>query len=281
MSGKFAIVLASFLLALNTVFLKYGLYHLPASHLMLFRFLLASVVFCIFFYKKLSIRGIKRSFILAIFSALSFMFLMWGLKLSLASHVQLILTLIPVFTAIISCIYLKENVKNIQIIGLSVSLAGVLALAFQKDKALVFDDPNSFGLMFILIAALLTSGQIIVSRKISAFVNAYDLAFTTVLGNLIYFFVYSLITPQAFISDIPINAYWAIAYLALGGTVAAFGLYQYGIAKTSAFFAGLSQYIQFPIALLFDAVILHESFTASFLVCALVVYAGTYLASRA
>ncbi len=280
MSGKLAVILASVLLALNVVFLKYNLAYFSISQLMFLRFFFATLVFYILFYKRLTWTGIKSSIYVSGFSALSFVFLMQGLKISQASHVQLLLTLTPVFTAFISSGYLKEKISFIQIVGLAMSFSAIIYLVFQKDKSLIFDDPSVLGMGLIVIASLLTSFQIIYSRKQRFVSTAYELAFATMLGNLIVFSIYALTTTHTFVFSTPIFAYLALLYLVLGGTIAAFVLYQYGISNTTAFFAGLSQYIQFPIALIFDILILRESISFIFIVCCCIVAVGTYLASK-
>src|SRR5690554_4906530 len=122
------------------MFTKIGLNHYSTMELISYRFLLAAIVLELLKALKLikvNFKGknVKLVIMTAIFEPiLYFLFEVEGVRLTSTSESGLMISLIPVFTAIFAWIILREKLRFRQIIFIILSVSGVILINVFKDK---------------------------------------------------------------------------------------------------------------------------------------------------
>ena len=211
---------------------KYSLDYYSPEALMLFRFLIASAVllsYCAI--KKISLPA-KKDLPLFVLAGLFGVFLyMWlfntGTDMVTSGISGFIIAAAPVFTLIMSIIFLKEKASALVWIGVVVSFIGIIVIAVTQ----VTDMQLNFGVLLLLLAAISASVFIVMQkyllRKYNAMqITAYPIAFGTAfmlvfMPNLIQEF------PTA-----PLSANITIIYLGLFPAALAYLLWSYALAKS-------------------------------------------------
>ncbi len=159
--------------------------NIPMSTYLLMRFLIASIVLIIVFYKKLkqiTLESIIYSLVLGIMLFGTLFFTVKALYYTTASNVAFITGLSIVIVPIISAIYLKKKPDSFAIVGVVLSLSGLYFLSGGVNYQFNIGD------LFTLIGAFCASMQIIFIDK---FTNKNDPILLGVLqiswGSILYF----------------------------------------------------------------------------------------------
>ncbi|PER51202.1 EamA family transporter [Bacillus thuringiensis] len=135
--------------------IRMGLESYTPEHLTLLRLLIASFILLLFsFIYKLRLLDLKDIPAIFIFGALGFTIyhiaLNYGEKTVNAGSASLIISVTPIFTAILASVFLNEKMKLNGWIGGVMSFAGIALISFSQGDAIQL---NSGGL-FILLAAI-------------------------------------------------------------------------------------------------------------------------------
>ncbi|HDR8065700.1 DMT family transporter [Bacillus thuringiensis] len=135
--------------------IRMGLESYTPEHLTLLRLLIASFILLLFsFIYKLRLPDLKDIPAIFIFGALGFTIyhiaLNYGEKTVNAGSASLIISVTPIFTAILASVFLNEKMKLNGWIGGVMSFAGIALISFSQGDAIQL---NSGGL-FILLAAI-------------------------------------------------------------------------------------------------------------------------------
>ncbi|EEM96011.1 DMT family transporter [Bacillus thuringiensis] len=135
--------------------IRMGLESYTPEHLTLLRLLIASFILLLFsFIYKLRLPDLKDIPAIFIFGALGFTIyhiaLNYGEKTVNAGSASLIISVTPIFTAILTSVFLNEKMKLNGWIGGVMSFAGIALISFSQGDAIQL---NSGGL-FILLAAI-------------------------------------------------------------------------------------------------------------------------------
>ncbi|PFN46553.1 EamA family transporter [Bacillus thuringiensis] len=135
--------------------IRIGLESYTPEHLTLLRLLIASFILLLFsFIYKLRLPDLKDIPAIFIFGALGFTIyhiaLNYGEKTVNAGSASLIISVTPIFTAILASVFLNEKMKLNGWIGGVMSFAGIALISFSQGDAIQL---NSGGL-FILLAAI-------------------------------------------------------------------------------------------------------------------------------
>ena len=256
MNGYLAIVLAAIFWGLAAPVQKAALSTFTPSTLSFWRFLLASVIFAVFYFWKREkfpkdSKAIIKLFAVSSLFSLGVAFYVNGLKLTTVSLAQVLSLSLPIFTSIGALVLLKEKVTKLQLFGFFLGLVGLSLIIFIP----IFNSQNvsfgsAMGNTLILLANLAMAGYFVGSRYVSNKFTSKTLTFGTLLSSLIIFFTLSVFESKSGIAWIPmslnIGHVLEIIYLGLFGSVITFFLFQSGMRTAGAFFAGLSPYIQLP-----------------------------------
>lgn len=130
MNGYLAIILAAIFWGLATPVQKAALSTFTPSTLSFWRFLLASIIFTVFYLWKKeefpkNLKNIVKLFAVSSLFSLGVAFYVNGLKLTTVSLAQVLSLSLPIFTSIGVLVFLKEKVTKLQLTGFFLGLVGL------------------------------------------------------------------------------------------------------------------------------------------------------------
>ena len=183
-----------------------------------------------------------------------------GMDRTTAGNTALIMSSMPMWTAILSFILLKENLGSAWI-GLAITFLGTMVVILQKNE-LDVDSTNLIGNGLVLIAALAWSLGSVVSRPMLKFVSPIRLAFYATLGTLpIHFVMPWIMGSENF------HLIWdpvlmtSILYSGIFSTGLAYAMWNYGVQQLGPSHASVFQNMVPLVALIAARFFLSEVIT--------------------
>ena len=210
---------------------KYSLDYFSPEALMLYRFLLASALLLAYCGIKKVPWPDKRDMPMFVLCGFAGLFLyMWafntGTDMVTSGISGFIIASAPVFTLIMSIVFLKEKAGAMIWIGVLVSFAGIAIIAATQ----VTDLQLNAGVLILLFASVSTSSYIVIQKHLLKKYSVTQItAYPIVLGTLFMcIFMPNLIRefPQA-----PMSANIVVVYLGLFPAAIAFFLWGYALNK--------------------------------------------------
>lgn len=145
---------------------------------------------------------------------------------------SVILSFIPLLTPLLTYYFLREKITIKNLIGIVVSIAGVLMVIIEKGQVTV----DLLGVVFLLIAMVGAVGYSLVIRKVPEEYNTLSVVFYMFCTALIFFIPTALITEWGEITTLVANppaemrnALMAIVGVAVTSSCIAFLFYSYGV----------------------------------------------------
>jgi drug/metabolite transporter (DMT)-like permease len=232
---------ATFLLfGLSFVASKYALKSIPPLTLIFLRFLLASLVLGILYFRKghtpLAPGDRWRLSLLSlIVPGLYFLAETYGLKLSSATSVSLLISTIPIFASLLAFFILGERVGIWRGVGIVLSIAGVGIIITSGGEGVsvgrIIQVGNLLGLAAAVCAGLyMALGRDLLSRYSPRVITTFQAFFTAAL----FFPLASWEQIGTSWPGIKPLTLFAVVYLALFCSVLAFFLWNYGISRLEA-----------------------------------------------
>ena len=275
------------LFGLSFVVTKYALRSIPPFTLIFLRFCIASLflgILCMRKRPKKVERGDRWRIILTslIVPGLYFLAETYGLKLSSATSVSLLVATIPIFAAIFALLLLKERIGIWRAMGIALSVIGVgtilTSVPGQATGWKMVQAGNLLGLGAALCAGLyMAMGRDLLSRYSPLTITTFQalaavLIFFPLAG--LEFFTHQWGETNAF-------TFAAVIYLALFCSVLAFFLWNYGISRLEASRAAVFTNLV-PVFTVFGAYfLLGEKVYAGQMIGGALVIGGVTLASAA
>lgn len=146
---------------------------------------------------------------------------------------SVILAFIPLLTPFLTYFFLRERITLKNIIGIVISIAGVLMVIVEKGGEI---NVSVAGVILLVIAMVAAVGYSLIIRKVPEEYNTLSVVFYMFCIALMYFIPTSLITEWNQISALPSvdpvavrNALLAIVGLAITASCIAFLFYSYGV----------------------------------------------------
>ncbi len=257
---------------------KFALENIPPFTLAFIRFFFASFIFLPLAIKNFQKRYLKNLWeiflvgFFGIFINITFFFL--GLKKTESINAPIIASSAPIFIYFFSIFFLKERPKRKVLIGIFVSLIGVLTIIlspiFLNFKKINFGEVE--GNFFILLATLGYVFSTIISKDLLRKVNPYFVSFFSFFSSSILFLFF---LPQELknwsFSQINFQGIVGIIYGVFFSSAIAYFLFYYGISKLKAQEVGIFTYLDPVVAVLIAGPLLGEHpdffyFLGSFLV---------------
>lgn len=200
----------------------------------------------------------------------------YGVKFSTASVSSVMIATIPVFTAIMAYFVYKERLSPINIVGMALSIAGIIIMLSGPGFSLA---SSLKGLLWLLFAVVSAVFYAIVLKKLTyKYSSTTIIAFQNFLGIFLFLPFFFIFDYNHFIT-VPITGelIFSIVELAFFGSSLAFifftiGMREIGVTRTSLF----SNLIPFFTAV-FSFILLKESFTAVKIAGMVIVIAGVVL----
>ena len=245
--GMIATLVASLLFGFSFLFTKGAVDRVSAFTLLSWRFVTALVVMSILALCgaiKLNFRGKRFGAVLtmAIFQpVIYFIGESVGMRLTTASESGTIIAVIPIFVLIFSAVFLKERPTRLQVMGIVLSIAGVICIALVKGFSASL---NPLGYAMLFVAVMGDVGYAIAARKADEFSSFEKTYLMAVVGSVVFTADACTLAEYVMLPFHDAQFLIAVLYLALGCQVAAFIMHTYGIAQIganrSSSFAGIT-----------------------------------------
>lgn len=207
---------------------------------------MALAVLFLFFYAKLSgqLQPLERKdiklFVATGFVQPYFYFICETYSLTMVSPTVAasILATIPLFAPLFAFVLLRERVTFYNLLGIVISLGGVLILVVERERLVA----RPLGLLLLLLGVVTAILYNIALRKMPSHYNNISIVFYVHLVGVLFFIPTWLLVdmPQLTEMTFPWQALAAIAALALFASVLAYILYAYvvrhlGVTRSTAF----------------------------------------------
>jgi drug/metabolite transporter (DMT)-like permease len=240
-SGVLIAIIGIVLFSAKAVMVKLAYqYHVSSVHLLLFRMLFSLPFFLIIALvnKPLDKNNIaKKDYLWILFFGfvgyyLASYFDFWGLQIINAGLERVILFIYPTFVILLSKLFLKKKVSNLQIIAISISYIGVIITFW--NEAQIFGDQIMLGVFLILLSAftyasyLVGSGWLIPKFGVKVF-TSYAMIVSTICVLIHY-----LITDRGNLLIYPYQVYLLGFLMAFFSTVIPSFLVSLAIKKLGA-----------------------------------------------
>lgn len=287
--GILALLASVFLWGPGPVITKITLWEIPPFSLAFLRGAISFfIVFVLFFpkgYFKVKKEDLKKLIfagLLGSFFNLGFFF--WGIRLTSAISAQTIFTINPILTAILASFLLKEKIKPVQFFGIIIGLAGAILIALRDFfETGQLSNGSLLGNFFIFLAAISWVGYILTSKNLSRSYSPITITSFSILVGFLAFIplaVWENLQGISWISAVTYQGFFGVLYQGVFASVLAFLAYQTGLKLTSAFAAGVILYLNPVVTTLVAVPVLGEKITPTFLAGAVLVIAGSIIATQ-
>ena len=214
--------------------IKAGLVSYSPGHLVLFRFLMASIVLAIYAaitHMRLPARCDLPMIALTGFITITFyqILLNYGEQTVSAGASSFIVAIVPVFTALMATAFLGERLNRIGWLGVAISFIGVGLISAGQGSGLSFTP----GALLVLVAALAEAIGFVLQKPLLKRYTGLELAAYILWSATLFMLVFAPGLPQA-ITSAPIGATLAIVYLAIFPAAIANVGWSYALSKASA-----------------------------------------------
>ncbi len=264
-------IIYSTIFGFSFMFSKIGLEVMTPIELIAFRFLLAALtmtVLKVFKIIKVDLRGKNIKMVLLTSfcePVLYFFFESMGISMTSSSEAGLMISLIPVFVAIFSMIFLHEKLNLYQLGFIALSVGGVVFINIMKDSLSL--SGNFLGIIFLFLAIIASSFYNIGSKKSSMNFTPIEITYVMMWIGAISFNIILTITnltkgtmKNYFTPLGDSQALIPLLYLGILSSIVAFFMVNYTISKIpvsqSAVFANLCTIV----SILAGVLILKEEF---------------------
>ncbi len=203
-----------------------------------------------------------------------------GVRYTSASHAALVLAVTPLFTGLIASAVERQAPSSAWWLGAALAFAGEVALvAFRAD--LGQSEASLGGDLLVLAACVSASAGYVAGARLATVITTWAATFWGIgLGGAILLPLAAMrLGPRAW-GNAGALGWSAIAYLALGSTIAGYICWYWALQRGGIARIGATQFSQPLIALGFAVAVLHEPLTAPLIVAALLIVAGVALAQR-
>jgi drug/metabolite transporter (DMT)-like permease len=205
-----------------------------------------------------------------------------GVSLTSANHASMILAGLPVFTGAFAMAWDRTRPRGLWWAGCAVALAGEVVLIVGRDGDGAAQASLAGDLLVLASNALASLGYVAGGRLQR---SGYPSSGTTFYGAAIFavalLVVVPFVMPAGAIAEVPLQAWLALAYLAVGVTIIGYVLWYWALGKGGIERMGLFQFLQPVSGVVLAWLLLGEHITASFIAASGLVLFGVWLALRA
>jgi drug/metabolite transporter (DMT)-like permease len=286
--GVLALIIANIIWGFASPIFKWSLTNITPFTLAFLRFFIASILFAIMLRKKLHLpihdKGDLKLLVIhaltGITANITFFFL--GLQLTLAMNVPVIASSQPIMVFLFAYFFLKEKFKFNKVLGMVIGTLGILVIVLEPIYYNGIDG-NALGNFLIVIATISGVIGMLTGRTIFQKYNPLVLMFWAFVISTISFLppaIAETVQNPTMLASLDIRGIVGIIFGSVFSSAMAYGLYSYGLSKIQASEASLFIYID-PIAgTILSYFMLHEPITTPFLIGALFIFAGIFIAER-
>lgn len=203
-----------------------------------------------------------------------------GLSLTTAGNTALIMSSMPMWTAVIAFVALREKL-GLAWLGLLIAFLGTIVVTLEKG----IDGSQShlIGNGVVLVAALAwaAAAAAVVSRPMMRFISPIRLAFYATLGTMpIHFLVYPILGGESQASIFEPTMMACVFYSGVFSTGVAYALWNFGVQKIGPSHASVYQNLVPMVALLAAYLLVGEKITWLQILGGLTIVVGLFLTRR-
>jgi drug/metabolite transporter (DMT)-like permease len=166
---------------------------------------------------------------------------MSGMQETTAGNTALLLSSMPMWTALLSALFLRERLPRITILGLLITTLGTAAIAAESGSVSASPE-HLVGNLFILAAAVIWAAATVTSRPLLRQVSPLQLAFwSTFLTTPIHLMMNAAKLPEAVPRLLEWPTFGALLYSGLLSTGLAYVTWHYGVQAVGASHASAFQ----------------------------------------
>ncbi len=178
------------------------------------------------------------AFISSLFYQLMFM---KGITLTTAGNTALIMAAMPMWTAVLNLIFVRERLLAITWFGLVVTFLGTVIVTVQDGK-ISFSSEFLLGNLYILCASIAWAGGTVMSRPMLDSITPLRLAFYSSLVCLpFHFLIASSEISQSWAQALEPSVLAAIVFSGVFSTGLAYAAWHYGVRQLGASHAAVYQ----------------------------------------
>lgn len=205
-----------------------------------------------------------------------------GLHSTTTTNAILLNSCIPVLIMLIGAIFYQQKLRAIQLLGLIISLAGVMTIVLHGDWDRLVSLSFNPGDIIVFIAMICWALYTLWMKGVPAQIDRRGLMGIQIIIGLIALaplFIWE-INQQHIHSSLNQHALMALAYVGIFPSVAAYLLYTMAVQKVGAVRAGLSIHLMPAFGVLISVFILGESFHLYHAVGIAAITVGLILSNR-
>ncbi len=162
---------------------------------------------------------------------LYFVFEAKALTLTQASQAAMVTALLPLLTAAVAAVVLKEQLERRTLFGLVLAVAGVMVMSLTGEAT--SDAPHPIlGNFLEFLAMCCAVGYIVTAKRLAARHRPLYLTAVQSFTGTIFFAPVLLFAPLP--RSLPPGPTLAVLFLGLGVTFLAYGLYNFGVSRAPA-----------------------------------------------
>jgi len=161
----------------------------------------------------------------------------YGIANTSASLSGILMSLIPIFTAALSFVVLKERLNKTQLVFILISLVGVVIISVMTLSG--GEKTYGKGILFLMIAVLSASVYAVMTRKLTQTYSAIEITFVMLAVGAVVFNVFGLVDAgtkgYAYFAPLKEGPFlWSWLFLGLLSSIGAFFMMAYTGSKISA-----------------------------------------------
>jgi drug/metabolite transporter (DMT)-like permease len=214
---------------------------------------------------------------LGVFLNLAFYFA--GQKLTTVIDAFVILSMGTPILIIFSYLFLKERLSKIVYVGSMIAFVGTLVII--GSPILSFGKGSLLGNVLALGATISAIASFLIIKRLITKLNGLTLVFYFFLVSLVCslpFFVWDFIQNPIWLSQVPTNTYWFVAFLVFGSSIGAYFLSNFGLKFIPPSIASTIGYISTVVGVASGIMFLGEKPTISFVIGSALIIFGLLLA---
>lgn len=282
----FALAIVSVLWGTTWIASKEGVRYMPALQLAGIRQIIAGLLYVGFFiYRKTPWPKGKEWRPIIVLSFLNFIMSnglsTWGVQYISAGLGSIMGAIFPLWLVVIGLFVSKSKLPRNALIGLLLGFGGVCVIFYQHLHDFLIPDFR-FGIILSLIATWTWAFASLYTKEQATKFNPYfGLGLQMVMAGFSLVTITGLTGQSISISSIPWQAWSAIAYLVLFGSIITFIAYLYALQNLPTEQASIYAYINPIVAVLCGWLIFHEVVTPYIIIGGLVALLGVFMVNRA
>jgi drug/metabolite transporter (DMT)-like permease len=262
---------------------RVALGHIPAAEIPLVRTAGGAVVFSVIAWRRGTLHIDRRDVPFLLLCALLGTVLnqelfIFGLARSTATNAVVLMSTIPVFTAIAAIVLGRERPQLLRLLGIAVAFGGVAALLGAEELSTSSD--HLLGSAMVILNSMSYGTYLVIVRPLAQKYDPLGLLAAMFIAGL---FMVAPLGIEAFANgpELGPNDYLAFAFLIAVPTVGAYSCVQIGIRRAESSVVAAYVFTQ-PVFVAFGAwLVLGEQVGIRTVVCGVITLFGVWLAARA